>query len=142
MHAQCAPLLRIIICTCIFSSLRPSVSSVELQQWATSLLPGHEAIASIIDYSYTVPYSFEAGVDVSIVSLYNVPDTGLFSSKTMLFKVRRCQVDKRLRITVFQSGDILHESAGHILPRLPTSRRCALYYGLRFRHQLESTRIS
>ena len=60
----------------------------DIQQWANSLLPKHDSVTSTLDCSFAVPYSFEAGLDVNVVSLYNVPDNGMFSSKTILYKVK------------------------------------------------------
>ena len=63
------------------------MTALETQAWASNLLPVPGDVTNILDYSFAVPYSFEAGLDVNIVSLFNVPDTGMFSSKTMMFKV-------------------------------------------------------
>lgn len=60
---------------------------MEVQKWANALLPAPDAVIAVVDYSFTTPYSFEAGLDVNIVSLFNVPDSGMFSSKTMMYKV-------------------------------------------------------
>jgi hypothetical protein len=66
---------------------RPGVTGAESQQWADGLLPPPASVSAVLDYSFAAPYSFEAGLDVNVVQLFNVPDSGMFSSKTMLFKV-------------------------------------------------------
>jgi hypothetical protein len=58
-----------------------------IQNWLESLLGGADAVGALLDYSFAVPYSSETGVWLNVLALHNVPDSGLFSSRLILYKV-------------------------------------------------------
>jgi hypothetical protein len=56
-------------------------------KWFQTLLLPPKEVGSSLLYQYTVPYSFESGVALSIDSLHNMPDVGLLASKDYMYKV-------------------------------------------------------
>lgn len=63
------------------------VTEQVIQNWVESLLGGADAVGALLDYSFAVPYSPETGMWLNVLSLHNVPDSGMFSSRVMLYKV-------------------------------------------------------
>jgi hypothetical protein len=55
--------------------------------WIKQLLPPHDQMRRSIEYAYAVPYSLETGLNVSIERLYNMPDAGIFTSHSTMYKV-------------------------------------------------------
>jgi len=67
---------------------RPAGNETDaIMSWLKSLLPGQDQMRRTIEYSFAVPYSIETGLNVSIENLYNMPDGGIFSSFSTLYKV-------------------------------------------------------
>jgi hypothetical protein len=70
--------------------VKPPISSTQKEQqmfMKKLILPAAE-MRRILPYLFTVPYSIDAGVSVSIDQLYNMPDTsGVFSSDSVVYKV-------------------------------------------------------
>ena len=67
---------------------KPSSSDSEaMVDWMKQLLPPHDQMRRSIEYAYAVPYSLETGLQVSIERLYNMPEPGIFTSHSTLYKV-------------------------------------------------------
>jgi hypothetical protein len=69
--------------------LTPKLSSdatlEEQEEWMKTLFP--DQMRNVMDFSYSLPYSIDAGISIKIDALYNVPDSnGFFSSSGLLYK--------------------------------------------------------
>lgn len=72
------------------SSLPPKPTGADAEAtvtWIKQLLPPHDQMRRSIEYAYAVPYSIETGLNVSVEGLYNMPEGGIFTSHSSIYKV-------------------------------------------------------
>jgi hypothetical protein len=55
--------------------------------WLRAMLPPYDQMRRTIEYEFSVPHSIETGLIVSVEGLYNMPDAGMFTSHSTVFKV-------------------------------------------------------
>mmetsp|Transcript_10745 Transcript_10745/g.16311 ORF Transcript_10745/g.16311 Transcript_10745/m.16311 type:complete len:1747 (+) Transcript_10745:218-5458(+) len=59
----------------------------ELQEWYSRILCPSTNVRMVLNYALTTPYSFDSGVSLSINELHNLPESGMFGTNDVLYKV-------------------------------------------------------
>jgi len=70
-----------------FSKKPQTDKSIEIINWMKIIMTPASEMRSIIDYSFSVPYSLDTGLSISTEMLFNMPSGGIFGQKGLVYKV-------------------------------------------------------